>query len=117
MNRMFGSDSGGRAFDEATVQRVWEKATIVPGSDSTMRRKDACGAWIYRPLYNFTLENSAGWEIDHIVPVSRGGTDDLENLQPLCWTTNREKADRYPWRARRRTGGPTPPYASSSLPI
>lgn len=23
-------------------------------------------------------------EVDHVVPVRRGGTDDLENLQPLC---------------------------------
>ena len=32
-------------------------------------------------------------EVDHIVPVSRGGTDDLSNLQTLCKICNREKGD------------------------
>ena len=26
-----------------------------------------------------------GWEIDHIKPVARGGTDNLNNLQALYW--------------------------------
>jgi len=35
-------------------------------------------------------------EIDHIKPVSLGGTDDLRNLQPLHWRNNRYKGDNYP---------------------
>jgi 5-methylcytosine-specific restriction endonuclease McrA len=30
-------------------------------------------------------------EVDHIVPISRGGTDDRRNLQILCYTCNRQK--------------------------
>jgi 5-methylcytosine-specific restriction endonuclease McrA len=37
-----------------------------------------------------------GWEIDHTRPVSKGGTDDLANLQPLQWENNRHKGDDYP---------------------
>jgi 5-methylcytosine-specific restriction protein A len=27
---------------------------------------------------------SAATEVDHIIPKARGGTDDLDNLQPIC---------------------------------
>ncbi len=32
--------------------------------------------------------------IDHIIPLSRGGTDDLSNLQFLCITHNSAKSDK-----------------------
>lgn len=33
-------------------------------------------------------------EIDHIVPVSKGGLTTEENLQTLCWRCNRKKGDK-----------------------
>lgn len=33
-------------------------------------------------------------EVDHIFPVSKGGTNDRGNLQPLCWLCNRKKGAR-----------------------
>lgn len=34
--------------------------------------------------------------IDHVIPLSRGGTDDLENLVLLCRTCNSKKGDNNP---------------------
>jgi 5-methylcytosine-specific restriction endonuclease McrA len=33
------------------------------------------------------------WEVDHIRPRSRGGTDYLRNLVPACIECNRSKGD------------------------
>jgi len=33
-------------------------------------------------------------EIDHIIPIARGGTNNFDNLQLLCRTCNRKKGTR-----------------------
>ena len=33
-------------------------------------------------------------EIDHIIPVSKGGKTVPENLQTLCWRCNRSKSNK-----------------------
>lgn len=58
--------------------------------------KDKAGAWICRENYGITRELGYGWEIDHKVPESRGGTDSIFNLRPLQWQNNRSKSDNYP---------------------
>lgn len=94
--RKNGTNSRGAAFDSSTKQLVWEKGRIVPGVDPNVRRKDACGAWIDWAQYGVTTEGGTGWEIDHIKPLAKGGTDDLPNLQPLQWENNRHKGDDWP---------------------
>lgn len=32
--------------------------------------------------------------IDHTIPISRGGTDDINNLEPCCQTCNSRKSDK-----------------------
>jgi hypothetical protein len=96
MARASGTDSRGGAFSQETIKKVWEKATIVPGFDKNVRRKDHCGAWIDYKEYGKTVDNGFGWEIDHIKPVVNNGTDADSNLQPLQWQNNRHKSDNYP---------------------
>ena len=35
-----------------------------------------------------------GLTVDHLIPLSRGGTDTLDNLRPAHWTCNRRKSDK-----------------------
>jgi hypothetical protein len=94
--RTVGTNESGRTFDQATIDAVWRRGIVVRGVDPYSRRKDAWGAWIDRDAYGDTTQNGVGWEIDHIRPVSRGGTDDISNLQPLQWQNNRRKGDDWP---------------------
>lgn len=82
-------------FSEQIVNAVWNKAKIIPGQNPTEWRQDIAGAWIQRSKYG-DRTSSFGWEIDHIRPVSRYGSDNLDNLRPLQWENNVSKCDDYP---------------------
>ena len=84
----------GRTFNQATIDAVWQKAQVVPSHDSDDYRKDCCGAWIKKSSYGTT--GDYGWEVDHMKPAAKGGTDDTSNFQPLHWKNNRGKGDDYP---------------------
>ncbi|MBF2754999.1 MAG: HNH endonuclease, partial [Gammaproteobacteria bacterium AqS3] len=95
MARDRNTDRYGSRFGKAKVDAVWEKGRAIRGYDPDKWRCDMCGKVMKHSEYGNT-NSEYGWELDHIVPVSRGGSDELSNLQPLHWKTNREKAEQFP---------------------
>lgn len=83
--------SSGGSWSPLYVATIWSKGIAIAGYDPTKYRQDSFGVWMARSEYGQTTQ--FGWEVDHIRPVARGGGDELSNLQPLHWKSNRLKAD------------------------
>lgn len=82
---------------------AWEAAIIVDGHDSSVIRKDACGAWIQYVEFN-NKDSEYGWVIDHVYPiiklralnVSEYLWDNPLNIRALHWKNDWSKANSYP---------------------
>lgn len=96
MARNRNTDASGKSFGKAIIDAVWNKGRTIPNYDQNTWRYDTCGNPMKYSEHGNT-NSDHGWEIDHIHPVSKGGTDALNNLQPLQWDNNRRKGDTYPW--------------------
>ncbi len=60
-----------------------------PGSFTAEEFEALCRSYGIRCLACGDTE--AALEADHVVPLTRGGSDDIGNIQPLCVSCNRKK--------------------------
>jgi 5-methylcytosine-specific restriction endonuclease McrA len=95
MARQRNTTVTGCAFDEKIISDVWNKAQTIKEKNPDEFRRDILGNVIYFSSYG--KKTILGWEIDHIKPVSKGGTDNLDNLQPLNTSANIHKGEIHPW--------------------
>lgn len=72
-------------------QKAWDNAAAFRGKDPALYRKDPYGNVMYKPSYGKSSE--MGWDVDHITPKARGGSDATRNLQALNSSVNRSKGD------------------------
>lgn len=87
-NSLRGLFSLGRSVNNALIiEAVWTKGRVIFGYDRNVWRQDDYGGYMRRSDYG-NRDSEYGWEIDHIVTIANGGTDDLSNLRPLYWRNN-----------------------------
>jgi 5-methylcytosine-specific restriction endonuclease McrA len=73
------------------VEKVWDLAKPMKGGDPDKYRKDPYGNVIYKQSYG--KDTKMGWNIDHIKPQSKGGSDNIRNLQALQTEKNKSKGN------------------------
>ena len=70
-------------FDDETLSQIFNK---------TDGHCQYCGKKLAWANYG-NPKGRGGWEVDHSIPVSRGGTDHLNNLYPACVECNKNKGN------------------------
>lgn len=71
-------------FAETQKRAAWEKASL---TISAQNRVDCDGRIIRWSEYG--MDSDFGWRIDYIVPLSKGGGEELANLRARHWRGSR----------------------------
>ncbi len=81
-------------YIEKRGRRIWEHRRISTGYVSgTLRYEVLKRAKFHCELCGIPADERA-LEADHIIPRNKGGSDDISNLQALCYSCNSMKRDR-----------------------
>ncbi len=68
------------------VKTVWNGAPTVRGKDPELYRRDPYGKVVY--WHSHGKSTTMGWQVDHIKPASKGGSDHPRNLQVMQSSKN-----------------------------
>jgi len=90
--RYYATENGSKHFKDNAKKRDCEMRALGSLDLSAFYRKSEALGWKCQLCGCVLDESTVG--IDHIVPVSKGGTNAIENLQPLCHSCNSRKSDK-----------------------
>ena len=88
---------------DSKIDILWSELSVVSKKtwsnsqfelDPSEFRFDDLGAIIKRSEQG--TKSEFGWNVDHIFPRSKGGDDNIKNLQLLHWKNNEAKGDDFP---------------------
>ena len=81
------------SYSKDRLDQIWDKGATIKGKNPDLYRKDIYGNVMFKPSYGKISE--MGWNVDHSKPQTLGGTDHLNNLQPMNSRANCRKSDKY----------------------
>ncbi len=81
------------SYSKDRLDQIWDKGRTVRGKNPDLYRKDVYGNIMFKPSYGKT--SAMGWNVDHSKPQAKGGTEHLNNLQPMNSIANCKKQDKY----------------------
>ena len=61
----------------ANASKAWTRA-----HGDASKAEDVCGATISKDRYR-QFDHKEGWDVDHIIPLDRGGRNESTNLRPM----------------------------------
>lgn len=73
------------------IEKVWNSAKTIIGKNKNSYRQDPYGNEMFKSSYG--KNSNKGWEVDHIKPKSKGGSNATVNLQALNTGVNRSKGN------------------------
>ena len=79
---------------------AWDNASKVRSKNPDTWRRDTYGNLIRKGSYG--TNGGFGWEVDHINPKSKGGSDSSKNIQALNTKKNRSLSNKYPKKSRHK---------------
>jgi 5-methylcytosine-specific restriction endonuclease McrA len=92
--RRYVQSKKGRRRYRSYVQNRRAKRADNGGSYTPEEWKALCSLYDYRCLCCGEIFKFDELTVDHIIPIAKGGTSNIDNLQPLCMPCNKSKCDR-----------------------
>ncbi|MDR2834955.1 MAG: HNH endonuclease [Bacteroidales bacterium] len=80
-------------FTKERLNQIWEKGQKIREKNPNLYRKDIYENIMYKASYG--KMSKMGWNVDHSKPQSKGGSDHLNNLQPMNSIANCKKNNKY----------------------
>lgn len=79
---------------KSTKRRTLMKPTRISADQVVREYGESCH--ICSEVIDLSLPRTSrfGLTIDHVIPLSKGGSDEMENLRPAHWICNNRKSDK-----------------------